>query len=101
MGGEKLETVQQFKTLLQRELKKWHIGWQKQKGEKEIDFRCCCPSPLPPFPLLALQSASALSQSLLTAGPPVGEAIRFLQQRLSFVWGYKIARREVSLPLFF
>ena len=35
MGGEKLETVQQFKTLLQRELKKWHTGWQKQKGEKE------------------------------------------------------------------
>ena len=33
MGGEKLETVQQ-NILLQRELKKWHIGWQKEKGEK-------------------------------------------------------------------
>ena len=41
MGGEKLETVQQFKTLLQRELKKWHIGWQKQKGEKKVELVRC------------------------------------------------------------
>jgi len=39
MGGEKLETVQQ-NILLQRELKKWHTGWQKERKERNKNTFC-------------------------------------------------------------